>query len=70
MLPEAVDAELHETRNPNFFKPNAKATHKARKKGNEGKKKKRKTNVESTSISNPLAQLDAAKALLNECQCC
>ena len=65
MLPEAVDAELRELRNPEFFKPNAKATHKSRKKGKEGKKK-RKSNVESTSIPNLVAQLDAAKALLAE----
>ena len=64
-IPAAIDAEMLEVVRPEYFKPNPKSKHKPGKKGTEGKKRKR-TSEEPATLSNLVAQLEAAKGLMEK----
>ena len=64
-IPVAIDAEMLEVVRPEYFKPNPKSKHKPRKKGTEGKKRKR-TTEQAATLSNLVAQLEAAKGLMEK----
>ena len=64
-IPAAIDAEMLEVVRPEYFKPNPKSKHKPGKKGTEEKKRKR-TSEEPATLSNLVAQLEAAKGLMEK----
>ena len=65
-IPAAIDAEMLEVVRPEYFKPNPKSKHKPGKKGTEGKKEKKNTTEEPATLSNLVAQLEAAKGLMEK----
>ena len=64
-IPATIDAEMLEVVRPKYFKPNPKSKHKPGKKGTEGKKRKR-TSEEPATLPNLVAQLEAAKGLMEK----